>query len=67
VSVSKTSGTNLLLECIFSNLFGLQAGFFEVPLQRSQPNKVVAKVVTDQTQSGGKINLESLQIVSSER
>jgi hypothetical protein len=55
VSVSKTSGTNLLLECIFSNLFGLQAGFFEVPLQRSQPNKVVAKVVTDQTQSGGKI------------
>jgi hypothetical protein len=28
VSVSKQSGTNLLLECIFSNLFGMQAKFF---------------------------------------
>jgi hypothetical protein len=28
VSVSKTSGTNLPLVCIFSNLFALQAKFF---------------------------------------
>lgn len=28
VSVSKASGTNLLSECIFSNLFMLQAKFF---------------------------------------
>jgi hypothetical protein len=30
VSVSKTSGTNLLLELIFSNLFSIPANFLSV-------------------------------------
>ena len=58
--VSDTSGTNLLLECIFSNLFALQAGFFGSRSSGNIVEELVAKVVTETIRSGGKINLETL-------
>jgi hypothetical protein len=43
----ETGGTNLLSECIFSNLFALQAGFFARNAAVFAQNYLVAKVATE--------------------
>jgi hypothetical protein len=53
VSVFKQSGTNLLSECIFSNLFALQGCFFARDTAVIHLFYLGAKVVEESIQSGG--------------